>query len=289
MAFPTPYAPFSNSNTEPVYDPNTAQQRTNQYTGFNPNIMPTQPAPQVQTGTESSYPKPVPSAPGSTGGGMSKGLDNAYNKMNINIPKSSNKPWWESGYGIAYGETPGEDTPWLKSQLEQNRMGMQSAYDRMAQGSASQLGTGMSSLARSGGINSGARERMANLSAYNNMMGNQGIGMKGSQMAQGLRGQDYQNRVARGTFEDQMRAAAEVAGAMGSPSSTKDMGERAVDSVTHAVSQPGAYWDENRDDFAKGRWDQAMYQTNPITAPTAAIDRFTGNKISNAARSIYGG
>jgi len=159
---------------------------------------------------------------------------------------SSSDPF-KSGYGIAYGEMPGEDTPWLQSQLEQNRLGAESAYDRMSRGAASGLGTGMSGLARAGGLGSGARERLAGQSAYQQMMGGQGIGMQQSQRAQDLKGQDYMQRVERGKYEDRMRMADDYAKAMGESQPGQGNIERGVQNIVGTFSDPagsiGGFWD----------------------------------------------
>jgi len=155
----------------------------------------------VQKGTDSSVPQ---------------GADESrfFQPYQANPSSTAKDPFTRSRYGVAYGEMPQGQSAWLTAQLGQNKLAEQQARDAASESAASGLGTGLSSLSRSGGLNSGARERMANLSGYNNMMGNQNAAMRGAQNAQSLRAQDYTNRVDQGRYEDRIFAANEMANAM---------------------------------------------------------------------------
>lgn len=134
-------------------------------------------------------------------------------------------PFERSRWGLAYGEDPNGLSAWGNAQM--NKLGMQGqeARDKLAQGSAAQLGTGLSSIARQGGLNSGARERQMGLSGYNEMMGNQQIGMKQAQMGQDIAANDYTGRVNRGLYDDQIEATDRYVAGMQNLPAGKTMGD----------------------------------------------------------------
>lgn len=83
---------------------------------------------------------------------------------------------------------------WLNGAENKSRMEDSYARDRVAQSAAGQAAQARSQLAMRGGLNSGARERVAKDAARNSMIGSQQVGAQGRITRAGLGMQDEQQR-----------------------------------------------------------------------------------------------